>query len=162
MALDGIDGGSNWTIDDDKKWDKLTAHNQDRLNSTEIDKGYPYTKQVETVRQALKEAFGEYAKDIQLVNAFFLELEFFMDQMKAVQDYKGSKESAEYQSVIENGLSGGNAIIFSIIDHWKTVIKKMEAELAQQGKSADEVQKIVKWKFDKFLSLLREKIKYES
>lgn len=150
-----------WTSDDDKKWDVMTAHNQENLDSEVIDPRYRYAKQIDTVKQSLKEAFGEYASDIKIVNRFLLRVATFMDRIQKVKNYKWPREGAEYEAVMEGGLTGGNNIMSGIIHHWKPAIDKMKADLVKQWKTPEEITKIVKWKFDKFLSLLRERITYE-
>lgn len=150
-----------WTAEDDKKWDVMTAHNQKNLDSETIDPKYPYAKQADVIRWALQEAFDEYSKDIRLTNSFLFALDTFMDRMQTVKNYKWPHEGSEYEAVIEGGLTGGNNIIFGVIDYGKPAIDKMKADLVKQWKTPEEITKIVKWKFDKFLTLLRERIAYE-
>lgn len=68
--------------------DELPAHHDSNINSINIDPTYPYSQQVEIVRTCLRASFGKYAQDIPLVNSFFGELDFLMDQLQASCNYK--------------------------------------------------------------------------
>lgn len=150
-----------WSQDDEAKFLTETQYLQDQLDSEEIDPRMPYAKQAEIVRQCLSDAFGGYASDMHLVNRFFFRLDFFMGQVKALQDYKGEKKGEKYDEVFDGAISGGNAVRWNLIDYGMEARKKMKADLAKEGKNEDEIKKIMKWRSDKFLLLLRERIKYE-
>lgn len=150
-----------WTSDDDKKWDDMTAHLDKELDSEVIDPRMPYAKQAETVRWCLAEAFGEYATDIRLVNRFFFKLDFFMKRMKELKEYAGPKEWGAYDEVMEGAISGGNAVKFNLINYGSKADDRMEEDLRKQGKNEEEVAKLTKARYDRFLSLLREHIQYE-
>lgn len=157
-----LNAPTGWTEEDHNKFMEETQYLQDELDSKEIDPRMPYSKQEGVVKQCLKDAFWDYIKDIAITNAFFFELDFFMRQMKALQDYKWEKEGEKYDEVFDGAISGWNAIKGVIIDYGMEARKKMKADLVKEGKSEDEIKKIMKWRSDKFLSLLRERIKYES
>lgn len=161
MGTSYMEWGPTWTDDDDKKWDKITARNQQNLDSETIDPKYPYSQQAEVVRWCLAEAFGEYATDIRLVNSFFFDLEFFMKRMKELKEYTWPKEWKAYDEVMEGAISGGNAVKFTLIDYGSKADDRMEEDLRKQGKNEEEVAKLTKARYDRFLSLLRERIQYE-
>ena len=75
-------------MSDGTNWDETTAHHNSNINSANIDSKYPYSQQVEVVRACLQASFGKYAQDIPLVNSFFGELDFLMDQLQASYEYK--------------------------------------------------------------------------
>jgi hypothetical protein len=133
-----------------------------RITSDRIDGKWAYRSQAETVRQCLKEAFGEYAQDIRITDAFFFELEFFMRRMRELKEYRGPKEWDKYDEVVDGAISGGNAIKWAVIDYGSKADDRMEEDLRKQWKNEAEVASLTKARYDKFLSLLRERIQYEA
>lgn len=139
----------------------MTKHNQERLDSEEIDSRYPYSSQLEIVKACLREAFWEYSNQIRITNSFFLDLDFFMWELKNFQNFMWDKKSEKYQELLDNVVSWGNAIKWTIVHYWMDADDKMEADLRKQWKSDDQLNVILKARYDKFLSLLRERIVYE-
>ncbi len=76
-----------YTSEDEAQFLEASAHLREELVSKEIDSNMLYSGQVETVRSCLNEAFGEYTKDIQLTNSFFLDLNTFMSRLKEFQEF---------------------------------------------------------------------------
>ncbi|MDD2916344.1 MAG: hypothetical protein PHH70_00670 [Candidatus Gracilibacteria bacterium] len=157
----GLNAPTGWTEDDHNKFMAETQDIQDELDSDVIDSRMPYSKQAATVKQCLVEAFGEYATDIRLVNRFFFELEFFMKRMKDLKEYTGPKEGGAYDEVMEGAISGGNTVKFNLVSYGSKADDRMEEDLRKQGKNEEEVTKLTKARYDRFLSLLRERIQYE-
>lgn len=156
-----LNENSGWTEDDHIKFITETQYLQDELDSEVIDNRLKYSKQAEIVKQALKEAFGEYANDIKIVNRFFFRLENFMKDLQVFQQYTWKKEGQEYEGVLDKVRMSGNDIKWVLIDYWMDARKKIREDLTKEWKEKPEIDKILKWKSDKFLSLLRERITYE-
>lgn len=156
-----LNENSGWTEDDHIKFITETQYLQDELDSEVIDNRLKYSKQAEIVKQALKEAFGEYANDIKIVNRFFFRLENFMKDLQIFQQYTWKKEGQEYESILDKVRMSGNDIKWILIDYWMKADNQMEEDLKKQWKTREEIKVIIKARYDKFLSLLRERITYE-
>ncbi|MDD2487493.1 MAG: hypothetical protein PHS92_03920 [Candidatus Gracilibacteria bacterium] len=151
-----------WSEEDHTKFMKETQYLKDELDSEDIDHRMPYSKQAEVVKNCLKEAFGDDSIKIKIVNRFFFSLKDFMDDLNGFQSFNGNKNSPEYSKLVDRLRMSGNDVKGSLIDYGKNTDDKLKDNLSTQGKEQDEIDKIIKARYDRFLVLLREKIKFES
>lgn len=151
-----------WTQHDDDEWEKNTAHIDKELDSEQIDVKMPYSKQLPVIRQCLIDAYGEVWKSIKITNRFFLRLKDFIEYTQEVDRFAWERSWPDWKKVRNMAISWGNNIMSVIIHYNKDIDQQMEKDLLAQWKSQEEVDKIMKDRYNAFLKLLRERIQYEA
>lgn len=131
------------------------AHSQD------ISEENLYYSQLHAIYDCLYEAFWEYANMIPITKRFINS--HLAPYLRLVKDFSWSDKKTNpdlYNETVNSTISAWNSIKGYIIDYAAEADDKMVADLMRAGKTKEEADSIITWRYNKFLRLLRQRVQY--
>jgi len=128
------------------------------LESSVLSDKYRYSQQIPIILWCLKESFGNYINDIQIVNRLLVDIEKLLDAYKNMEDYIWEKNWVEWEKIIRKYNAKRIWLIDYFSHYWILMYNKLEEN--NKDKWAEEIMEIVEKMEDKFIQLLLKKVKY--